>query len=248
MSISEIKNEAKLRLSQSYFKLLFINLVYTLIVVLLQQGEAFFTNTLNGIYMCVEFFLFLILTYGLVSASMKCVRNEKVGIADFIFIGFTNTLKILKVLGRILLELIIPVIINAVSIVFWIYTNLIENNTLVMISSAIFIATTIYLIIKSLKFVLTLYIIHDNINIPSKEIVDKSKKLMKGNIGKYIFLNLSFILWYLLIFFIPYTISFFYLNDLVIESILQIGLLLLTPYVDTSIICFYENLDDSSSN
>ena len=117
-----------------------------------------------------------------------------------------------------------------------------------MLSSAIFIATTIYLIIKSLKFVLTLYVIHDNPNSTGKEIVEKSQKLMKGNIGKYILLNLSFILWYLLIFFAAYTISFFYLNELLIASIMQIGLLILTPYVDTSIICFYENLDDSSSN
>lgn len=246
MSISEIKNEARLRLSQSYFKLLFINLVYTLITLLMKQGEVFFANSF--IYMCIEFFLFLILTYGLVSASIKCVRNEKVGIADFITIGFTNTVKIFKILGRILLELMIPIIINAVSIVFWIYTNLIENNNLLILSSAIFVITTIYLIIKSLKFVLTLYVIHDNINSTSKEIIEKSKKLMKGNLGKYIFLNLSFILWYLLIFFVPYIISFFYLNTLVTSSILQIGLLLLTPYVDTSIICFYENLDDSTSN
>lgn len=248
MSISEIKSEARLRLSQSYFKLLFINLIYTLIIELLQQGASFFTTPINYIYMCIEFFLFLILTYGLVSASIKCVRNEKVSIADFITIGFTSILKIFKVLGRIILKLLIPVIINAISIVFWIYTNLIGNNTLIMLSSAIFIATTIYLLIKSLKFVLTLYVIHDNSNSTGKEIVEKSQKLMKGNIGKYLLLNLSFILWYLLIFFTAYTISFFYLNEILIYSIAQVGFLLLAPYVDTSLICFYEKLDDTSSN
>ena len=61
-----------------------------------------------------------------------------------------------------------------------------------------------------------------------KESVEESKKMMKGNRGKYVLLQLSFIGWMILSIFTLY-----------------IGLLWLTPYMQVAMVCFYESLKDN---
>lgn len=83
----------------------------------------------------------------------------------------------------------------------------------------------IYMIRKSLLYVLAYNISYDNPEFSSKECVLKSAELMKGNRWKYFLLELSFVGW-------AFLAAFTW----------GIGLLWLTPYMKISSICFYEKL------
>lgn len=78
---------------------------------------------------------------------------------------------------------------------------------------------------KQLHYILSYNIAYDEPEMPSKDVVLKSKTLMKGNRGNYFVLTLSFVGWAIL--------SVFTLG---------IGIFWLTPYIMVSTICFYEIL------
>lgn len=69
------------------------------------------------------------------------------------------------------------------------------------------------------------FISYDNPELSSKEVVLKSESMMKGNRGNLFLLQLSFIGWAFLA-----------------CLTLGIGFLWLIPYIQVSIICFYEKL------
>ncbi len=86
-------------------------------------------------------------------------------------------------------------------------------------------ASGIYYYTKQLFYVLSFNIAYDEPNLTSKEVVEKSKVLMNGNRGNYFVLTLSFIGWAIL--------SAFTLG---------IGYFWLLPYMQVSMICFYDRL------
>jgi len=94
-----------------------------------------------------------------------------------------------------------------------------------IVGFALFIAAFVYLFIVSLSYSLSYFIAYDNENMSGKEAVEESKKMMKGNRGKYVLLQLSFIGWAILSIFTLY-----------------IGMLWLAPYMQVAMICFYEAL------
>ena len=78
-------------------------------------------------------------------------------------------------------------------------------------------------IIAALRYSMCFYILADNPNMGIMEALNESKRMMRGNKWKYFCLNLSFIGWGILCLFT-----------------LGIGFLWLTPYVETSVIAFYD--------
>ncbi len=86
----------------------------------------------------------------------------------------------------------------------------------------------IVVIIKSLYYSLSMYILNDNTHLSGKEIVEKSKTIMTGNRLNLVLLGLTFIGWSILAWFT-----------------LGIGLLWLLPYICVSQVIFYEDKSNS---
>lgn len=78
-------------------------------------------------------------------------------------------------------------------------------------------------IIAAFRYSMCFYILADNPDIGIMEALNESKRMMRGNKWKYFCLNLSFIGW-----------------GLLCICTVGIGFLWLTPYVETSVIAFYD--------
>ena len=80
-------------------------------------------------------------------------------------------------------------------------------------------------IIKSLSYAMTPFILEENPELSANEAIDRSRAMMKGHKFDYFWLLLSFIGWGFLCIFT-----------------LGIGLLWLTPYMQTAVAAFYEDV------
>lgn len=105
---------------------------------------------------------------------------------------------------------------NASKAIIWIY-----------IGAILLLASEIYAIVISLKYVLSYYIAYDEPDLYSKDVVEKSATMMIKNRGKYFVLTLSFIGW-----------------SILAVLTMGIGFLWLMPYMMVSQVCFYEALKE----
>ena len=235
MSISELKKDAKIKLSGIYFKTIIINILYLLIISVLEMiGNLINNNILSIIYQTI------------LLSMLKLSRSENVSLTDFINIGLQNSKKVLKVFGRLLLKIIFPIILIIISSIIFtiilIYTLYNSISTIpLIICGIILIASIVYYIAKLLSYILIFYIIYDNKDITSKEILEKSHKLMNSHKLDYILLCISFIGWYLLIS-VCSKILLMFVNQILAILFLGISILLLIPYISFSLINFYEEL------
>ncbi len=247
MSISELKKDAKIKLSGIYFKTIIINILYLLIISVLEMiGNLINNNILSIIYQTILLFVTLPFSYGLLVSMLKLSRSENVSLTDFINIGLQNSKKVLKVFGRLLLKIIFPIILIIISSIIFtiilIYTLYNSISTIpLIICGIILIASIVYYIAKLLSYILIFYIIYDNKDITSKEILEKSHKLMNSHKLDYILLYISFIGWYLLIS-VCSKILLMFVNQILAILFLGISILLLIPYISFSLINFYEEL------
>ena len=101
------------------------------------------------------------------------------------------------------------------------------GTILIVAGFVLLFVSSVWFYIKQLHYVLSYNIAYDEPFLSSKDVVLKSKLLMKGNRGNYFVLTLSFIGWVILAVFT-----------------LGIGYLWLLPYVQVSTICFYEVLSN----
>ena len=110
--------------------------------------------------------------------------------------------------------------------------NVLANNTtratilLEVISAIGIIASAIWLVVKSYLYEAIYYVLYNEKDAKSKEVVEKSEKLMRGNRWRCFCLSFSFIGWMILA-----TIP------------LGIGLLWLVPYIMIAQIIFFEKLE-----
>lgn len=256
MIISELKKDAKIKLSGKYWKAISINLLYVILTAVLEMiGSLIDNNIFSIIYSILIIIISLPFSYGLIASMIKISRNEEVATFDFINIGLQNIGKVWKIYGRTLLKLALPIFLMVVAIVLTIiriamlFASYMTTTSSTTTSSPVFsiivtvlmIAAIIYLIVKALLYVLTSYVLYDNQNASSKEIVEKSAELMKGNRGTYVLLNLSFIGWYLLIYLLA-IILMYIIPEILATIIIGIGTVILIPYISVSLINFYEDL------
>ena len=92
-------------------------------------------------------------------------------------------------------------------------------------------ASSIYAYVKELSLTLSYNIAYDEPDLTTKQAVEKSQTLMKGNKGNCFVLTLSFIGWAILA-----ALTF------------GIGMLWLMPYIQVSMVCFYEHIINKNSN
>lgn len=264
MIISELKKDAKIKLTGSYVKALLIYLLYFVIIFLTTFLGIYIKNDLiYSIYQIIVLIFTVPFSFGVVASIMKITRNDDVGVIDFIKIGLKNIKGVWKTVGRTFLKLIIPIILLTASFVFLFalfMQNFVDlsNSTIrtvtiselltpnFIIAFILVIVATIYAIYKSLSYSLSYYILFDNPELDGKEIVEKSKKLMRNNKLNLVLLTLSFVIWYMVIYLIGTFLSYILGSiSVIITAFLSI---LLVPYVTGATICFYVELLSSSEN
>lgn len=186
------------------------------------------------------------ISYGIIVSFIKLKRDEEVGYVDFLTIGFSSFANVWKVSGYIFLKMIVPIailiglyflffIIGAFSLTMYTAYSSSSSQALngifvfaiifVFITCVAYFACLIWLLIKSYLYSLSFFILYDHPDWSSKDIVEESERLMKGNRWRYFCLLLSFIGWILL-------------------SVLSlyIGFLWTLPYMFIAYVYFYEHL------
>lgn len=235
MSISEIKKEAREALKGKWGKAISILLAYMLIIFALGFVEGLFENS-GVLFLLIELGVIIIsmpLSFGLLISFMKLKRDEEVKAFGFLTDGFSRFSKSWGIWWHTFVKLLLPfvcliftIILIATLIASSFVTEL--GTVLVIAGVALYIVTLIYVISRSLLYILAYNIGYDNSELSSKDCVLKSESLMKGNRGTYFLLELSFIGWAIL--------SVFTLG---------IGLLWLAPYMQVASVAFYDKVSKS---
>jgi len=244
MTYSEIKKEAKKNLKGKWGTAVCIMLEYMLVSFVIQFILSLTQKTIfYFLSSIIELIISVPLSFSLILSFIKLKKGENIGTFDFLTHLLDNFIRAWTIFGNILLKLLLPIII--IIFLYVIITLSISNNLFGIIpdsllttftsfnsSSLIFllllivlIAILIWFFIKSLLYVLVYPISYNNPQLTSKEVVNESAKLMKGNRFKYFLLQLSFINWI-----IPASLIF------------GIGFLWLTPYIEFSTLCLYDSL------
>ena len=235
MSSSELRKQAREALRGKWGKAVLLTLSYLGITI----GINFVLMIIPLVGLIASFVISPVITHGFFVSMMKLRRGETVKNTGFLTDGFANFKRVWCVLGYTIKKMLLPIILIVVFAFLTIGSSV--GNAILRYSdptasvaglagmSAIlmigYIASIIYMGIKSLLYTLTSYILYDNPNMTNKEIVEESEKLMKGNRLKAVWLIITFIGWILLSAFTMY-----------------IGLLWVAPYVNVAMVCFYEVL------
>lgn len=257
MKISEMKKEALSALSGKYKTFAIISVlvfaissIYSIISPLLTN--AFVQLLVYTVYLLV----FLLLSYGLAVLALKTIRNEDINISDFINMCFGNVKGVYRVTFKTILYLILPlicIIASSTFLLFSIFSAILSESfsAMILIALVAFVASFIYLLVVSLSYVLTSFLLYDNPTATGKEINQTSKQLMKGFKGKYFLTYLSFLGWILLISIAAQIISMaFPQNAMQIASVVlaNLGTAILFPYLNTTMACFYEKVSLAKTN
>lgn len=213
------------------------------------------TNTpiLNVAVNLIYIALFVPLSFGFISAISKLYKSERVSGTTIFNDAVLNFTKTIGIFLRTILKMLLPsivIIIGALGILFLTVQNLpITNANLSGYSLFIFlIYLTVFIgiAIAAIPYVLSSYILVDNKEMTTKEIIEKSASLMENKRWNFVKLILSFLGWFLILAVIT-TIANMLGGELVGNIVNCIGLVLLMPYLVTSIRIFYEECNDTEA-
>lgn len=241
MTSSELRKNAREALNGKWGKAALLTLIYAVIAYVI----SFVLNLIPFIGYIASFVISVPLSYGILVSFMKLKRDEEIAYTDFLSIGFSSFGKIWAVFGNIVLKLIIPIVLVIVFLMLMAFSGIGAGVGIAFKSASAttsfagltivgvigYIASLIYLIVKSYYYSLSYYILYDNQDKTGKEIVEQSEELMKGNRWKFFWLGLTFIGWAILACFT-----------------FGIGMLWLMPYIMVTFVCFYEGLAGTKEN
>jgi uncharacterized membrane protein len=234
MLASEIRANARRALQGKWGKGVLIVLTYLLIML----GISWILTKLSFVGEIIDIIISVPISYGIMTSFIKLKRGEEVKYTGFLSEGFSKFGRIWGVFGHTLLKMVVPVILiivcsilNVSSKIMIMDASMSSGRVLALLTIIGTMVSVIYAIVKGLLYSLTNYILYDNPNMTSKEIVEESERLMMGNRWNYVWLTLSFIGWLILCIFTFY-----------------IGAFWLVPYVSVSTVYFYEALAGKNSN
>ena len=256
MKISIFKEEARFSIKEHKKAVFGTTLLFTLISIMFSLCLTALTGedgnlTAAGIIVYIVMFLVTIpLSCGIINTIVKVSSNQKVGATEFINYSVKNFVKTWKILFRIFLK---AIVISAIAfvlilgILIFLITVVKVSEQVVKITSVLLSAIyTLILVIMLLPYSFSFFIFSENPDMSAKEIVNKSKELMKGKLGAFILLTLSFIGWYLLITIIVnviyYLVAINVLPYVIYFLSNYISTLLLTPYMLATQYAYYEDL------
>lgn len=239
MPASEIRKDAREALKDKWGKAFCITLVFIAFSFIVSFIERMIGEN-SAFYAIIDLAYLVIsipLSFGLVISFMKLKREENVSAFDFFKDGFSNFGKAWGIWFHIFIRLLLPIVCMILIIILMAIltsVNLLHpqtlNGALVTVSIILYLATIIYTVSRALLYSLAYNVGYDNPELSSKACVLKSEALMKGNRGNLFLLELSFIGWAILACFT-----------------LGIGFLWLMPYMQVSLICFYEKIAKPTS-
>lgn len=259
MPPSEIRKEARQSLKGKWGKALRIIAAYMLVAYAIESIKKFIgsDNILSTIIDILNLLITVPLSFGLIISFIKLKRNENVKAWDFLEDGFSRFGKSWGIAWHTFVRMLLPIVCLILTIILISVLMLLGSNSAIItiLGIALYIATLIYGISRSLLYILAYYIAYDKPELSSKKCVKKSEELMRGNRGNYFLLCLSFIGWILLIT-IPFVIAYSYFITLLIYNEIMLSIiglvitlitfliatLYLTSYMDVATVCFYDRL------
>lgn len=229
MAPSELRKMARESLKGNWGKGVCIILAYFLITFLIGFVMGFFEKNsfVYTLLYIAEIVITLPLSFGLIISFIKLKRNEQTSSFGFLSDGFSRFKRAWAVYFRTLVKLILPIICLILSVMLMVLLIMMTSKSwfFALIGVVLYIVTIVYVVSRSLLYSLAYFIAYDEPSLSSKECVEKSESLMLGNRGNYLLLELSFIGWAFLA-----CLTF------------GIGFLWLIPYMQVSLVCFYEKV------
>lgn len=262
MKFNEINNKAKGYLKNNFWKLFFIVLLnYVITTILSKFSNHFETELFKLIYLTFLYAITIPLSYGVLVSFIKTSRNEPVSILSFVSDGMKSFKSIWKVIGRTILKLLLPIFLLiigiALSIILFNFSILNLGSTnlpllilSIIVSLALAIVPAVYYIIKCFSYSLTNFILYDNPDLPAKEIVAESDRMMKGNKFTLFTITLYILLLFLALFAICIAVALILkslIAVLVSVLIILIGAFLILPYSFALQVAFYNLLKENST-
>ncbi len=262
MTIKEVKKSAKLNLKGCYIKCASASLLYFILIMILSYLlnilELKLTNNTVSLTIIQAIFgiISFVLSYGLISNILELSEGKTKSITKFVDNTILNFVKYIKIILQVLLRILVPLFIFLLCIYYLIGTLIANiNNTnflcfypnLLPLAIAICLISLAILIYFLLKYILTPFIYYSNAHLTSKEVVQKSAELMKGQKWNYICLILSFFGWILLTALILYILSYF-VDPAWLTPIVILFYTLIRPYVIQSESIFFENLGNTENS
>lgn len=256
MKITEMKKEALSALSGKYktyvltsFIVFFFSILVSLVITFVKnQFVAQVLNLLSSL-------IFILFSYALVGLALKVSRNEDISVKNFFDLAFGNVKGVYRVTFKTILYLILPlicIIASSTFLLFSIFSAILSESfsAMILIALVAFVASFVYLLVASLSYSLTNFLLYDNPTSTGKEINQTSKKLMKGFKGKYFLTYLSFFGWMLLISIAANLISLAFsgtVAPIVAVILSNLGMAVLIPYVNTTLAFFYQELAEEKT-
>ena len=236
---TDIRKDARESLTGKWGKGALITLVYAIFSIILNAIEKNFEKELLGsIISLIVAIIEVPISFGLIISFIKLKRGEEVGAFDFFKDGFSNFKRAWGLAWNTFIKMILPVILIVVATIIMVMSGVATffagefassaagtMSALFPIGVILFLVAMVYAVIKGFSYSMSNFIAYDNQEITTKEAVEKSEELMKGNKGNLFLLQLSFIGWAVLAIFT-----------------LGIGYLWLMAYTQVATICFYEEL------
>lgn len=244
MPASEIRKDAREALIGKWGKGICILLAYFLISFAegFVQGvfetfcgeKSFIVSLINIAFVIIN----TPLAFGLVISFIKLKRGESVSAFDFLHDGFSEFGRAWGISLNTLVKLLIPILCLAALLVLlaiafttsFLTTESSIGIIFLVVIAILYVACIVYVVSRSLLYVLAYMIGYDEPELSSKACVEKSAELMNGNRGNYFLLELSFIGWAIL-------------------SVLTLGIgfLWLAPYMSVASVCFYDRIIGSNA-
>ena len=206
MYSANFRKQAREKLAGKWGKAVLITLAFISISIVLSFIEQRLPKSLMLIFSIVELIIEIPLSYGLIVSFLKLYNGEEVSAYDFTSSAIANFSRAWGVFFRTLLKLLLPICLLIVSIVligmgvgFASASQLLSTDSAQTLSSVAgsfsfiallgvigYIASIIWLIIKSYSLQLAQYIAIENESMSCADAVQKSQDLMIGKKVVYV--------------------------------------------------------------
>ena len=258
MTISEIRSLAKAKLSGTAVKCSIACLFYFFISLLFSYLLKFLNlkipNIVNIIVHCLFFIVSIPFGFGITSNIIKLTDSKTNSTIEFLDDFILNCIDYTKLIFHACIKLILPIILCILSIFYLIgtltaYVNhksfLCFHQGALPLAITLFITNAIILIYFILNYAIISFLYYNaEKKDDSKQILDKSKELMKGNKFNFIKLLLSFVP-YLLFIIIILIILGQYLELSYLAPIVTIIQTIIKPHITISKLIFTEELGNN---
>ena len=188
MKTKIFKQEAKKSLKGKWKKSFLMVLVFfiTQLLTSLLIGWLMFKTQYDLILAAISIIIMPTLGYGLIASFIKLKREEKVNCFSTLYYAIRDLDKVWKVLGKFIFKMliiIIPLILCAYLLVVQIVSFAIGYGIDISFFVGLFGTITfgILLVTQMLYYSLNNYILYDYNDLKAKEVLKKSKELMKYN-------------------------------------------------------------------